>query len=65
MRLVLTLAALFVTLCWLACILSMFTTSGPWAFGWMLGVTVNGYCMMDLWYDAYRAWAGLDVAEEV
>jgi hypothetical protein len=61
MRLIPTLAALFVTLCWLACIVGMFATSGPLALVWMVGVAVNGFCLVDLWADAYRAWVGTDL----
>jgi hypothetical protein len=56
-------AGLFVTACWLACIVGMFATSGPLAFVWMVGVVVNGFCLVDLWADAYRAWTGEEEAE--
>lgn len=63
MRLIPTLAATFVTLCWLASVVGLFATTGPLALVWMLTTAVNGGCMVDLWRDAYRAWTGEEEAE--
>lgn len=58
MRLIPTIAALFVTLCWLACVVGMFATTGPWAFAWIAGAAVNGFLLCDLWAEAHQAWTG-------
>jgi hypothetical protein len=57
MRLILPLT---VTGCWLVGVVGMFAASGPWAFLWMAGVAVSGYCLVDVWADAWRARAGLE-----
>jgi hypothetical protein len=58
MRTLPTVAALFVTLCWAVSVLGLFTSSGPWVLFWMACVSVNGFCLCDLWHDAWRAWMG-------
>lgn len=62
MRLIPTLAALLVTLCWLASIALLFCGL-PWAWFGIAGTTINGFCLCDVWHDAYRAWVGIEQAE--
>jgi hypothetical protein len=61
MRLIPTLAALLVTLCWLGSI-ALLWCGLPWAWFGVAGTVVNGFCLVDVWRDAWKAWTGAERA---
>jgi hypothetical protein len=63
LKLIPTLAAMFVTLCWAVCAVGLFATTGPLGWVFTAGTVINGFCMTDLWADAWKSWTGEDEAE--